>query len=214
MKVVLAIDRAGVVGEDGETHQGIFDTAFLNEIPEVTIFAPSYFQEMKPCFEKALYHCSGVAAVRYPRGKEGYRPANFLSSGNAFDLYGDPGAELLLVTYGRLFSCACLAKESLHKLGIEICILKLNRIKPIADECLAACEGKRHVFFFEEGILSGGIGETFGYLLQKSHYEGEFHLTAIEDAFVPQASVKSSLCRFCLDEKGMENIIYGVENRE
>ena len=214
MKVVLAIDRAGLVGEDGETHQGIFDTAFLNEIPEVAIFAPSYFQEMKPCFDKALYDCPGVAAVRYPRGKEGYRPADFRSSDGAFDLYGNPDTDVILVTYGRLFSCACLAKEALHKHGIEICILKLNQVKPIAEECTTKCMDKKHVFFFEEGILSGGIGETFGYLLQKKHYAGEFHLTAIEDAFVPQASVKSSLCRFCLDEKGMENIIYGVENRE
>ena len=80
MKVVLAIDRAGLVGEDGETHQGVFDTAFLNEIPEVTVFSPSYFQEIKPSLQKALYGCSGVAAVRYPRGGEGYRPAGFLSS--------------------------------------------------------------------------------------------------------------------------------------
>ena len=84
MKVVLAIDRAGLVGEDGETHQGVFDTAFLNEIPEVTVFSPSYFQEIKPSLQKALYGCSGVAAVRYPRGGEGYRPAGFLSSGGAF----------------------------------------------------------------------------------------------------------------------------------
>lgn len=120
----------------------------------------------------------------------------------------------MLVTYGRLFSYACHAKEALHKLGIEICILKLNQIKPIETECISLCLEKRRVFFFEEGILNGGIGETFGYLLQKNHYPGEFYLNAIEEAFVPQASVKSSLCRFCLDEKGMENIIYGVENRE
>ena len=214
MKVVLAIDRAGLVGEDGETHQGVFDTAFLNEIPEVTVFSPSYFQEIKPSLQKALYGCSGVAAVRYPRGGEGYRPAGFLSSGGAFDVWGDPKAELMLVTYGRLFSYACHAKEALHKLGIEICILKLNQIKPIETECISLCLEKRRVFFFEEGILNGGIGETFGYLLQKNHYPGEFYLNAIEEAFVPQASVKSSLCRFCLDEKGMENIIYGVENRE
>ena len=184
MKVVLAIDRAGLVGEDGETHQGVFDTAFLNEIPEVTVFSPSYFQEIKPSLQKALYGCSGVAAVRYPRGGEGYRPAGFLSSGGAFDVWGDPKAELMLVTYGRLFSYACHAKEALHKLGIEICILKLNQIKPIETECISLCLEKRRVFFFEEGILNGGIGETFGYLLQKNHYPGEFYLNAIEQGIL------------------------------
>ena len=58
----------------------------------------------------------------------------------------------MLVTYGRLFSYACHAKEALHKLGIEICILKLNQIKPIETECISLCLEKRRVFFFEEGI--------------------------------------------------------------
>lgn len=214
MKVVLAIDRAGLVGEDGETHQGIFDAAFLNEIPNVTVYAPTYFQEMAPSFQRALYGCSGVAAVRYPRGGEGYRPSDFEPSGNMFDLYGTAEAPIMLVTYGRLFSYACRAKEALRAQGQDICVLKLNRIKPIDEKSVAACKEKNRVFFFEEGILSGGIGETFGYLLQKNHFQGRFHLTAIADAFVPQASVKSSLNRLSLDDKGMIDIICGAENCE
>ena len=66
--IFLAVDRAGIVGEDGETHQGIFDAAFLNTIPNVTVFSPVYYDDLRADLKKALYECSGVVVVRYPRG--------------------------------------------------------------------------------------------------------------------------------------------------
>ena len=77
LHVVLAIDRAGIVGEDGETHQGIFDVAFLNTIPNITIYAPSSFRELEIMLDKAIYHTKGTVAVRYPRGSEKYLPDDF-----------------------------------------------------------------------------------------------------------------------------------------
>ena len=114
-KVTFAIDRAGIVGEDGETHQGLFDVPFLNTIPNITVFSPTYFEEMAGCFQQALYQCKGVTAVRYPRGGELYKPKDFLASDKSFDIYGDCTASVILVTYGRLFSYACQAKEQLEK---------------------------------------------------------------------------------------------------
>ena len=76
-KIVLAIDRAGFVGEDGETHQGILDVAFLNTIPKITVYSPSSFKELKACLSKAVYKDDGVVAVRYPRGCEVSLPEDY-----------------------------------------------------------------------------------------------------------------------------------------
>ena len=133
LHVVLAIDRAGIVGEDGETHQGIFDVAFLNTIPNVTIYAPSSFRELEIMLNKAIYHTKGTVAVRYPRGSEKYLPDNFEPSAEPYSLYGDADCDDLIITYGRTFSDVCMARDELDK---KVCILKLNQIKPFPKRLL------------------------------------------------------------------------------
>ena len=206
VKVTFAIDRAGVVGEDGETHQGIFDAAFLNTIPNITVYSPAYYDELYTSFHQALYRCEGVSAVRYPRGKPMFKPFDFESKGNAYDTYGPDGADLAIVTYGRLFSFACKALSSLKKLGISARIIKLNRITPVDMEAVTEAAAVKKVFFFEEGIQQGGIGEHFSYLLSQSGYQGGFHLRAITN-FVPHATMLQSLSTLGLDDIGMVNTI-------
>jgi 1-deoxy-D-xylulose-5-phosphate synthase len=206
VKIILAIDRAGVVGEDGETHQGIFDVAFLNTIPNITVYSPTYYDELYFDFNQALYHCSGVAAVRYPRGKQMFRPFDFESSCKAYDTYGEDNAEIVIVTYGRLFSFACKALSSLQDAGIQTRIVKLNRIKPIDADAVASAGSAKKVFFFEEGIEQGGAGEHFDYLLSKTEFRGKFYLRGIKD-FVPHATMLQSLDALGLNDKGMMNLI-------
>ncbi|HHV31199.1 MAG TPA: 1-deoxy-D-xylulose-5-phosphate synthase [Clostridiales bacterium] len=206
VKAVFAIDRAGIVGEDGETHQGIFDVAFLNSIPGITVYSPSYYDELYYAFDQALYHCEGAAAVRYPRGKQMFRPYDFKSSCNAFDLYGDEKSAYILVTYGRLFSFACKAISLLKEKGISVRILKLNRIKPIDSQVVQSLLGAKKVFFFEEAIAQGGIGEHLHHLLSTAGFNGKFLLRAIEN-FVPHATMLESLENLGLTEKGMIDTI-------
>lgn len=206
-KVTFAIDRAGIVGEDGETHQGLFDVPFLNTIPNITVFSPTYFEEMAGCFQQALYECKGVTVVRYPRGGELYKPKDFLASDRSFDIYGDCTAPVVLVTYGRLFSYACQAKEHLGKEKIAVCIIKLNRIKPIDAKALQMINSQQDVFFFEEGMQYGGVGEHFGYLLNRKGFSGKYYVKAVDNQFVPQASMAQALHHLGLDDQGMANLI-------
>ena len=206
-KVTFAIDRAGIVGEDGETHQGLFDVPFLNTIPHITVFSPTYFEEMAGCFQRALYQCEGVAAVRYPRGGELYKPKDFFASDSPFDVYGDSKAPIVLVTYGRLFSYACQAKEQLEREGISLCVLKLNQIKPVDHGALQVIRHQQWVFFFEEGMQYGGVGEHFGYLLSRKGFSGTYYVKAVDDQFVPQASMAQALHHLGLDDQGMVNLI-------
>nr|WP_319488121.1 1-deoxy-D-xylulose-5-phosphate synthase [uncultured Caproiciproducens sp.] len=206
VKVTFAIDRAGVVGEDGETHQGIFDAAFLNTIPNITVYSPTYYDELYADFNQALYQCEGVSAVRYPRGKPMFKPFDFESTCKAYDTYGPNDADLVIVTYGRLFSFACKALSSLRELGVSVRIIKLNRIKPVDMDAAAEAAAAKEIYFFEEGIQQGGIGEHFSYLLAQIGYHCEFHLRAITN-FVPQATMLQSLNALGLDDKGMVNMI-------
>ena len=110
------------------------------------------------------------------------------------------------MTYGRLFSFACLARERLNREGIGVCILKLNRIKPIPKNSVRKAAGYKKCFFFEEGIKYGGVGEAFGYRMYRGGYKGEYFLTGIGD-YVKQATVKSALKQLGLDDDGMYKTI-------
>ena len=203
LKVIFAVDRAGIVGEDGETHQGIFDAAFLNSVPGITVYSPATYGELCNDMARALYEIPGPVVVRYPRGAEPELPDDFTPSYRTFDLYGEGRADILLVTYGRLFAHTVKAARTLREEGLEVSVLKLNRIRPIDPVCYEVTECFNRVFFFEEGIRAGGIGEHFGAHLMESGYHGDFHLSAIDDMFVPQGSVTQLLADLHLDADGM-----------
>lgn len=207
LHMVVAVDRAGIVGEDGETHQGVFDVSMLNSIPNTTIFSPCYFDEMKQSLNTAIYGCESLVAVRYPRGCESERPADMKQSSMNYDIYGDRNAKKLLITYGRLFSNAVKAYEMLKQKGESVCILKLCKIKPIDAKAIDFAKNFEKIHFFEEGILAGGIGETLDYELTKKGYTGMYKITAIEDKFVPHATVANALKHQHLDADSMCRLI-------
>ena len=211
LKIVFAVDRAGFVGSDGESHHGVFDTAFLNSIPDITVMAPTTFEELNNCFFRALYHTDGPVAVRYPRGIEPKLPEDFTDSFTDYDVYGDETAKTALVTYGRCFAYACEAKERLKADGTEVFIVKLNTVKPISNEAVSRVLGCEKVFFFEEGQRFGGIGETFADKLFKYGYKGAYKNTAVEGEFPVQNSVKGLLKHYKLDAEGMTEVVSGKE---
>ncbi len=207
LHLVLAVDRAGIVGEDGETHQGVFDVSILNSIPNTTIYSPCYFDELKASLETAIKKDKGLTAVRYPRGNEPYRPDDFTYMSTDFTVYGNPNASRLIVTYGRLFAEACKAKQMLSAVGIECCILKLCRIKPINTEAVRFSNNFRRVHFFEEGMRNGSVAETFESELYKQGFSGTYGMTAIEDTFILHSKDTQALSALKLDAEGMYSIM-------
>lgn len=205
--LVLAVDRAGIVGSDGETHQGVFDVSMLNTIPDTTIYSPSYFDGLQKSMTDAVYMCESLAVVRYPRGGELYRPESFCEESIDYDIFGDKNCKNLIITYGRLFSYACRAKEILSEQGIETCILKLCRIKPINTDSVNFASSFENVWFFEEGIKNGGIARKFSDLLQLTDFSGKYHIKAINDKFVKHMSVPEALKYLKLDSQGMIDVI-------
>ena len=202
LNMVLAVDRAGFVGEDGETHQGVFDVPFLNTIPNVRIFSPSFVEEVFPMLRQAT-ECKGVSVVRYPKGCDGYKPSMFKYTGNNFDFYGDKNSNTLLVTYGRIFSNVCAANERMLEIGRGACILKINLIKPLSNQMVSEALKFKKVIFFEECVKSGSVSEKFGCALAENGFKGKYDVCAVQDGFPLHATIKSQLKKSHLDTENM-----------
>ncbi len=203
IKILLAIDRAGIVGEDGMTHQGLFDVAFLRTVPGVTLYSPTYFQELREQLAHLAKDGSGICAVRYPRGRELYKPSYFHSGIEPFSVYGPPEAETCIVIYGRLFSFAAEAADKLKIRGTDVKLLKLNRVIPIERAAARKVISCRQVFFFEEGIRQGGAGEHFASLLLEEGFAGKYVLRAIDKPFVKHAPMFRALETLGLNAGGI-----------
>ncbi|MBS7359749.1 MAG: 1-deoxy-D-xylulose-5-phosphate synthase [Oscillospiraceae bacterium] len=211
-KMVVAVDRAGIVGDDGETHNGIYDTSFFNGIPNITVYSPTYYCDLNNALVNSLYHNNGPCVIRYPRGKEPQKPDDYECSGNTFDVFGDKEADLVIVTYGRIFSNALKCADELRKENLKVKVIKLNVIIPIDDKCYSEINSYSKVFFFEEGVKTGGIGEAFATGLIENGIKADYRLTAIPDCFVKQGKVESILDRYNLSADGMLRVVKGASN--
>ena len=201
--VVFAVDRAGIVGDDGETHQGVFDVAFLSHIPKMTIFSPSNYDELKSCFDKAVYEVCGPVAVRYPRGGVEEIKADFQNHGD-WETLEDKNSNTLIVTYGRISNEAV---KAIDKLSIPVNLLKLIKICPISQECVSYATKFDNIFFFEEGVEKGSVAHIFLKMLIDNGYKGKFNVKSIGDNFVPQASVAQSLHDLGLDAQSISTAV-------
>lgn len=204
--VLLAVDRAGLVGDDGETHQGMFDAAFLSQIPGTTVYSPATFADLRYAMQKALYETDGLVAVRYPRGGEPTLSPK-LPEEPAEWLHLKYGGETLVISYGREFGEVYRAAQSLAERGKTVDLLKLHRIAPLPEACIALAKRYRTILFVEEGIRSGGIGEHFLSRLSDAGYIGRMTIQAVENPFLPQMSVASALHRCGLDSDTLEEQI-------
>lgn len=128
LHVVFAVDRAGIVGRDGETHQGTFDAAYLCSVPHMAVFAPASYAELRDMLELALYRIDGPVAVRYPRGGEG---AYKQSAGKAPSTVLREGKDITLVSYGVMINNVIEAAKILESDGIDAEVVKLNILNPL-----------------------------------------------------------------------------------
>ena len=203
LKVIFGIDRAGFVGEDGESHQGVFDTAYLMSVPNLSVLAPSSFDELREMMYQAAYRENHAVAIRYPRGGQGKIIDGYKYERADFDTFGDTNAEKCVISYGKEFLNVYDALDELD----NTFAIKLNRIKPINPNVLDLLKNVKTVYFFEEGIKSGGVGECFGSMLAESDVTAKFRHICIEDEFIKQASVDSQLKKYRLDKESIIDIV-------
>lgn len=200
--VCLLIDRAGIVGEDGETHQGLFDVAFLTSVPGMTVYSPTYYEELERDIELSAQSDKFVA-IRYPRGCE-KSGAEKEISGN-YTVFEGSG-EKAIVTYGRIFQNALEAQKKLP----DVTLIKLNKIYPVSDSLINEMQKYKELHFFEEGIKNGGIAELCAARLLENGYGGKYIIHAIDNKFVPTAAVSAALKNAGLDTESMINALKGA----
>ncbi len=200
--IVIAIDRAGI-GEDGKTHQGVFDVAFLTTIPNVIIYSPVNYEELRIALKKAIYEEKGLVAVRYPKGEELKTYKN--SECEDYLVFGE--SEIAVVTYGILFKELNLMQQDLKKNGVDVVIIRINKIFPIVDGIINQLKKYKEIFFFEEGVKNSGIGEHLMVKLLDNGFCGRFHLKAIDGVFVEQSTVKEAFKSLGFDYKSIANEI-------
>ncbi len=158
LHMVFCVDRAGLVGEDGETHHGLFDVAYLDSIPGMTVLAPASFEELRRLLAYAIYECDGPVAVRYPRGGEGCYHGVCCDPRNPEVLR--KGADCTLVGYGSLLNNVLLAANRLSEKGIEAEVVKLTTLTPVnAEPLLQSVRKTGRLLVAEDCIAANSVGQ-------------------------------------------------------
>ncbi len=204
LPVVLAIDRAGLVGSDGETHQGVFDLSYLTEMPNMTVMAPKNKWELSDMLKYAIAYDAPIA-LRYPRG-EAY---DGLAQKRELIVYGKceeiiSGEKVLLFALGSMVKTAVGVCEQLEKQGIHVTLVNARFAKPFDEAYLKEhMDAYSLIVTMEENVALGGFGEHVACFLRREGYHGEVLSIAIADTFVEHGNVSVLQKELGIDEDGV-----------
>ena len=197
LPVVLAVDRAGLVGADGETHQGLFDVPYLRTVPGLRIYAPANYAEQETALSLALAQES-PAALRYPRGSQSGFTRDTMSLAEALL---QPGEDVTICTYGILTNAALAAAQTLAREGIRAAVVKLNWLHgtdfPLLRE--QAAESGR-LIVLEDCVEQGCMGQKLAALLAEHKQHAALRLLNLKAQFVPQGTVEQLSAAYQIDD--------------
>ncbi len=201
LHVVLAVDRAGLVGSDGPTHHGCQDVGYLTQIPGMTVLCPACFEELKAMLRAAI-DMEGPVAVRYPRGGEGRQYPAWNGEGASLLR---PGTDVTLAAYGTLTDEALAAAELLEEKGVSAEVVKIHRIAPL--EAGPAAESVRRtgrLLVLEDCNENGSVGQQLASaLVQAGVVPGTLILKNLKNGFAPQGTVPQLRKLLGLDAEGV-----------
>lgn len=192
LNVIFGIDRSGLVGADGETHQGVFDVGFLSQFPNMTISMPKDENEARHIVHTAMQHQSGPFAIRYPRGN-GYGVSlsddkQLLKIGSWESL--QPGDEITLISYGPTVHTLIEAAKTLKDKGISAQVINARFIKPMDLDMLHDIgASQKPVIVAEEGMLNGGLGSQIATFLIEHGYHNQIKRIGIDDEYIEHGNV-------------------------
>ncbi len=217
LHVVLAIDRAGLVGEDGETHHGVFDVGFLRMIPGMTILCPGSIAEQKDMLKWAIQQHNGPVAIRYPRGGNRWLTDSDWSSGEDIACKGALkchkfGKDVVLVTYGVVVENVMHAAEILENRGISAGVIRLLSVAPLPMEALISALGTyKKVVVVEEACSGAGIKEALAWQLQS--VLPDCHVSGIDlgGRFVTHGDIHLLYQNYGLDGNSIADYVEGAD---
>ena len=205
LHVVFAIDRAGIVGSDGETHQGVFDLSFLSHIPNMTVLSPKNDWELGEMLEFAVNGWNGPIAVRYPRG----------TAETAFGEYQDPitygkaeliqdGEKIAILAEGHMLKAAAEAAELLQANGYQPMLVNMRFIKPLDEAMLfLAAEKCEHIVTVEDNVKMGGFGSKVLEFYGEKGMQKDVLNLGFPDRYIEQGTQTQLFERYGLDAAGI-----------
>ena len=205
LPVVMCVDRAGIVGNDGETHQGIFDMAFFSLIPNITIMSPKNFAELEKMLEFAV-NLNEPVVIRYPRGCEGkikFDKCDDIKLGKAEVI--KKGKDLTIVAIGKMVERAVEVSDILKEQNIDCEIINARFVKPLDYNTIERSIRKtKNVITIEDGILKGGLGSSVMEFINEYKIEDVFvKMYGYDDVFVQHGSVEELEKLYGLDAKSI-----------
>lgn len=218
LPVLFAIDRAGIVGEDGPTHHGVFDISFLRCVPNLIVMAPKDLDELKRMLVYALKH-DGPTAIRYPRGK---METNLSYLFHDFDLKNGSaevlaeGKDLAIIAVGHTVAPSLKAAETLRRNGVHATVVNARFIKPLdASLFISLAEKTGRILTVEENALPGGFGASVLETLSTAGVTGvATHCVGVPDHFVEHGSQKRLREKYGLDESGIYQAAMGLIDKD
>lgn len=194
--VVFAVDRAGLVGEDGATHHGVFDVGYLRQVPGMTVLCPATTHELKEMLREAIYDHSGPVAVRYPRG---------IGFGEAYEAPARcDQPDVTIVSYGTMAFRAAECAELLKSHGVKTDVIRLRGVAPLdLSEVEDSCRVSGRLLVAEEVAAHGCVGETIAAALQKQGIAPKILLKNLGSEFVPHGANALLYKEYGLDAEGL-----------
>ena len=220
LHVILAVDRAGLVGEDGETHHGVFDVGFLSQAPGMRVLCPGSRKELRDMVRWAYYENEGPVAIRYPRGSDrsytdsGWNSSNFPQDNGAMMVHRH-GHDVAIITYGVMLDNAMDAAEILAKQGIEASVIRLMTVKPLPIEAILKSAGDCREFFVIEDCCRGsGIREMLSCLIRERSPQAQVYGLDLGHRFISHGSLEVLYKEFGLDATSIAEYIQEVHRVE
>ena len=214
LHVVFAIDRAGLVGSDGETHQGIFDISFLSSIPNMTIMAPKNDYELKSSLEFALEEFNGPIAIRYPRGEAVVRFREFnapVEYGKAELMYEE--SDIAILALGSMVDTAFNVRERLKEQGYNVTLVNARFVKPIDSAMLDKISTTHKLIVtLEENVSSGGFGRAVCQYINDKELHNYVLDISLPDDYIEHGSVDILRRETGIDEDTIVKRITAVYN--
>ncbi len=210
LHAVLAVDRAGLVGEDGETHHGVFDIGFLRQMPGMTVLCPASCAELTDMLIWAVKDHNGPVAVRYPRGGDcGYSASDWEKNRDL--VCHRSGSDIVIITYGTMIQNTMEAADLLEMRGVQAKVLRLLSVSNLqAKQLLTQLDGCKHILVVEEAMASCGIHSQLATLLPGCNV----YARNLGDQFIPHGSVRELYRTYGLDAQSIADYAAEVLKNE
>lgn len=208
LPVVFAIDRAGLVGEDGETHQGIFDLSYLTHMPNMEIIAPKCVEDLKPCLKYAL-NAPNPVAIRYPKGFYSNKEyaLECLKKGKWEIIH--KGKKIALITVGKAFELGLELKNEFP----DIELINATSIKPLDTKLLdKLIENNYEIITIEDNQIIGGFGSLVLLYLNKNNYKKKLHIFGYDDKFIKQGKINELMDENNINYNTLKELILNLKN--